>query len=60
LSSKKATFFRVTLFLCFITALKINGLEAVQENMRDVWHEEVSLLSIRQVLAEMDIRYSVQ
>ncbi len=30
----------------------INRLEAVQENMRDVWHEEVSLPSIRQVLAE--------
>ena len=30
----------------------INGLEAVQEKLRDFWHEEVSLPSIRQVLAE--------
>jgi transposase len=30
----------------------INGVEDVQKRLRDVWHEEVSLPSIRQVLAE--------
>jgi transposase len=30
----------------------ISGLEAVQERLRDGWHEEVSLPSIRQVLVE--------
>ena len=30
----------------------INGVEAVQERLRELWHEEVSLPSIRQVLAE--------